>query len=130
MKYVFYGLIVIALGFGGFLLFGSINNSNTVEKDATAVKVAGGNEVLKFSTSITNRSYFPKQVDVPLGATVEITVKNNDNEQHGLSIPDFGVNDFVAPLSTKTIRFVANKKGEAATFCSVNHPEKLIVNVI
>ncbi len=131
MKYVFYGLIIIVLGLVGFLFFGGTVGGKALPQDdsVSAVGVLDG-DVLKFSTSITNRSYSPKQIEVPFGAVVEITVKNNDNEQHGLSLSDFGVNDFVAPLQTKTIRFTANKKGESVTFCSVNHPEKLIVNVI
>jgi len=131
MKYVFYGLIILALGFIGFLFLGnkdadaplsqSAKVSNTVQQD---------NQVLKFSASITNRSYSPAQIDVPLGAAVELTVKNNDNEQHGLFLQDFGVTDFVGPRQTKTIRFIANRQGQSATFCSVAHPEKLIINVI
>lgn len=130
MKYIFYGLIIIAISFAGFLFFGSLSNDNQNDNKPSAVKTFKKGEILKFSISITNRSYSQKQIDVPLGATVEITVKNNDNEQHGISIPDFGVNEFVAPFSVKTIRFVANKKGKTATFCSVDHPEKLIINVI
>ena len=86
-------------------------------------------QVVSFSATITNRSYSPPQINVPFGATVEITVKNNDNEQHGLFLQDFGVQEVVGPRQTKTIRFVANRIGESATFCSVVHPEKLIINV-
>jgi len=87
-------------------------------------------QVLQLSASITNRTYTPLQFDVPFGTTVELTVTNYDNEQHGLSLSDFGVQNFVGPLQTKTVRFVANRRGLSATFCSINHPEKLIINVI
>jgi len=128
MKYAFYGLIILALGFGTFLFLGS-GGVSTSSQSASVSDEAEESQVLKLSASITNRKYTPEQIDVPFGAKVELTVKNNDNEQHGLSIQDFGVQGFVGPRQTKTIRFVANRRGESTTFCSVAHPEKLIINV-
>ncbi len=104
-------------------------------KESTAVqkvnptRIVQENEVLKFSAVITNSAYSPTVIDVPFGATVELTVKNNDNQNHGLSFQDFGIQGFVGPGQTKTIRFVANSKGQAPSFCSTAHPEKLIINV-
>jgi len=129
MKYAFYGLIILALGFAGFLFLGNRGTDTSSSQSANVSNTPQDSQVLKFSASITNRSYNPGQIDVPFGATVELTVKNNDNEQHGLFLQNFGVTDFVGPRQTKTIRFVANSRGESATFCSVSHPEKLIINV-
>jgi len=129
MKYVFYGLIILVLGFGGFLFFGD-RDIGTSSQSANVSNILQDSQVIKFSASITNRSYSPAQIDVPFGSTVELTVKNNDNEQHGLFIQDFGVQDTVGPRKTKTVSFVANRRGESTTFCSVTHPEKLIINVI
>ncbi|MCH7759291.1 cupredoxin domain-containing protein [Patescibacteria group bacterium] len=128
MKYAFYGLIIIVLGLAGFFFSGK-DAADTFSNGANISDTLQNDQVIKFSVSITNRSYSPAQIDVPFGATVELTVKNNDNEQHGLSIQDFGIQDFVGPRQTKTSRFVANRRGESTTFCSVNHPEKLIINV-
>lgn len=129
MKYAFYGLIIFVLGFVGFLFLGNKSADTLSSQGANVPTAIQDNQVLKFSASITNRRYSPKQIDVPFGATVELTVKNNDNEQHGLFLQDFGVTDFVGPRRTKTIRFVANRRGQSATFCSITHPEKLIINV-
>ena len=112
----------------GFFVMGC--SSNYSSELPTAENTAQDNQVLKISASISNRSYTPKQIDVPLGSTVELTVQNNDNEQHGLTIQDFGVREFVGPNSSKTVRFVADQQIQASTFCSVAHPEKLIINVI
>lgn len=128
MKYVFYGLIILGIGFVGFTFLGN-KRADTSPQPAEVSNAIQESEVLTFSTSITNRVYSPPQIDVPFGATIELTVTNNDNEQHGLSIQAFGVRDFVGPRQTKTVRFVANRKGESATFCSTAHPEKLIINV-
>lgn len=129
MKYAFYGLIILALGFVGFLFLGNNGGDNTASQNANVSNDVQDSQVVKYSASITNRSYSPARIDVPFGATVELTVKNNDNEQHGLFIQDFGVQDTVGPRQTKTISFVANRRGESTTFCSVTHPEKLIINV-
>jgi len=129
MKYAFYGLIIAALGFVGFMFLGGRDGNAPNPQSASEVNSISDSQVLRFAASISNRKYTPEQIDVPFGATIELTVQNNDNEQHGLSIPDFGVNDFVGPLQTKTVRFVAKRRGESTTFCSVAHPEKLIINV-
>jgi len=128
MKYAFYGLIVLILGFAGFFFLGG--NGNSPSSGSASIPSAVQNtQVLTYSASITNRKYSPERIDVPFGATVNLVVKNNDNEQHGLFLQDFGVQDFVAARQTKTVRFVANRRGESSTFCSVAHPEKLIINV-
>ncbi len=126
MKYVFYGLIgltILLIGF--FSLSTGLNKSNspTVAKDQTG-------KVLKLSATIRNRSYIPTSIDVPFGSMVELTVKNEDNEQHGLGIAGFGVQGSVGPLQTKTVKFEASQRGETNTVCSSTHPEKLIINVI
>ena len=129
MKYVFYGLIILAIGFVAFSFLGNKETDAPPSQSTEANDAVQEGQVLTFSTSITNRAYSPSQIDVPFGATIELTVTNNDNEQHGLSIQDFGVQGFVGPHQTKTVRFVANRRGEATTFCSIAHPEKLIINV-
>lgn len=110
---------------------GELDNGreNTAMQKINTTPIAQENEVLKFSATITNSAYSPAVIDVPFGATVKLTVKNNDNQNHGLSFQDFGIQGFVDPGQTKTIRFVANSKGQANSFCSTAHPEKLIINV-
>jgi len=127
MKYVFYGLIVLVVGFAGFMIYDGSGGPSVSGGSQVVVKPG---EVLKITTEITNRSYSPKNIEVPLGTEIELTVINNDNEQHGLNIQQFGVNDFIEPLGRKTVRFTADKLGQAATFCAVDHPEKFLINVI
>lgn len=127
MKPIYYIAIASVAALGGYFIFGG-NNASTASESQT-ITAGQDDQVLKFSASINNRSYSPGQIDVPFGAEVELTVKNNDNEQHGLSFPDFGVQAFVGPGQTKTVRFIANRKGQASSFCSTAHPEKLIINV-
>lgn len=123
VKYLAVGVAVLIAAIGYFL-FGRQAPDNI-----STSQVSQDSQVLKINVEISGRKYNPEQIDVPLGSTVELTVKNNDNEQHGLSISNFGVNGFVGPLQTKTVRFVADQNGKSTTFCSVAHPEKLIINV-
>jgi len=119
--------VILAIAIiGGALLFTGGGEKGPVESVAQLSPAA---TVMKYSAVIMNRSYNPAQIDVPLGTTVELTVTNNDNENHGLTISEFGVSGFVGPRQTKIIRFVADKVGRTTTFCSVAHPEKLIINV-
>ena len=134
-KFITYGVVGVGLIVAAFFFFGGNKTDNSSSQNTNIPQTVNldiplaDSSVLKISASITGRSYTPKQIDVPYGATVELTVKNNDDEQHGLFLQDFGVQDFVGPRQTKTISFVANRRGQSATFCSTTHPEKLIINV-
>ena len=91
---------------------------------------ASAGEVKEFNAVISGYSYDPPSIKVNLGDTVRIRIKNNDGVTHGISLPVFGVQEFVRPGETKTIQFVANKLGEPETFCSTDHGEKLLVEVV
>jgi len=110
--------------FGLFLLIGC---SQSTPQSAN-IKSTG--DVKVFSTVISNYRYNPESVTVNLGDTVRINIKNNDNIQHGISLPAFGVQEFVRPGQTKTIQFLANQKGNPETFCSTDHGEKLLINIV
>ena len=87
-------------------------------------------DVKEFNAVISGYSYDPLSVTVNLGDTVRINIKNNDAVTHGISLPVFGVQEFVRPGQTKTIQFVANQRGAPETFCSTDHGEKLLINVV
>ena len=91
---------------------------------------ASSAEVKEFNTAIQNFQYNPQSINVNFGDTVRINIKNNDGVTHGISLPVFGVREFVRPGQTTTIQFVANQKGNPETFCSTDHGEKLLINVI
>ena len=78
MKYLVYGLVGLAVIW--FLLPGPSNNVTPNDGD-----------IMRLEAVISDRAYQPSSFDVPLGTTVELTIKNRDNENHGLSITEFGV---------------------------------------
>ena len=112
-----YGVVGVGIIVAAFLFLGGNKSDNSssqttnTQQSASVSTSLTDSSVLKISAVIRGRSYTPKQIDVPYGATVELTVKNNDNEQHGLFLQDFGVQDVVGPRQTKTVRFVANRRG-------------------
>jgi len=85
--------------------------------------------IKEFDTAIQNFRYNPESINVNFGDTVRINIKNNDGVTHGISLPVFGVREFVSPGQTKTIQFVANQRGNPETFCSTDHGEKLLIQV-
>jgi nitrosocyanin len=64
-------------------------------------------------------SMTPSTITVPEGSSVRITVENVGQVAHGLGLMDFNVNEYVGPGESKTVTFVADKKGTFRFFCSV-----------
>ncbi len=60
----------------------------------------------------------PPEIRVKLGDRVRLKIKSVD-VAHGISIPAFGVSEVLPPGETKTIEFVANKRGTFDFLCSV-----------
>ena len=87
-------------------------------------------DVKEFNAVISGFAYNPPSLRVNLGDTVRINIKNNDAVTHGISLPAFGVSEFVRPGQTTTIQFVANQRGEPETFCSTDHGEKLLIEIV
>ena len=90
---------------------------------------APSSDIKVFNTAIQNFEYNPKVINVNFGDRVRINIKNNDGVTHGISLPVFGVREFVSPGQTKTIQFIANARGNPETFCSTDHGEKLLIQV-
>jgi len=90
---------------------------------------APSSDIKVFNTAIQNFEYNPKAINVNFGDRVRVNIKNNDGVTHGISLPVFGVNEFVRPGQTTTIQFVANTRGNPETFCSTDHGEKLLIKI-
>ena len=60
----------------------------------------------------------PNVIEVSKGDTVVLTVTNIDVE-HGIAIPEFDVDLELAPGTTSTVEFVADKSGEFEFSCNV-----------
>jgi len=93
------------------------------------IPAASSGEVKEFTTMLMGYRYSPSEITVQEGDTVKLTVMNHDSVRHGISLPEYGVQDAINPRETKTLTFVATQKGSPTTFCSTDHGEKLVVNV-
>jgi len=114
-KYLF-GILIVLLGVAGYL-FVKINSFSS-----------SGPGVKSFDFVLQNQAYSPDTVKVKLGDTVVFNIDNQDNEDHGLHLPQFGVSEAILPLQKSSVQFVASQVGSVATSCAANHPEK--INVI
>jgi len=119
--------LLIGMALFVILIVGCKSGSNT-SGYATAPAVSADG-VKEFNTAIQNFQYNPQTINVNFGDRVRINIKNNDGVTHGISLPVFGVREFVSPGQVKTIQFVANQRGNPETFCSTDHGEKLLIQV-
>lgn len=83
---------------------------NTSEEPVSTIKA--------FNIIARNWSFSPSSITVNEGDTVRITITSVD-KTHGFAISEFGVNESIEAGQTKTIEFVASKKGTFKFFCSV-----------
>lgn len=137
--YVGIGLIVIALLAGGYYLLNKDTNSDdsmvmatpTPTAQPTSTPEAAGPSVTPtsstptptaavktFNISAKNYSFSPNSVTVNQGDTVKIILKNTGGT-HDLVIDEFNVDTgLLEDGESKTVQFVANKKGSFEFYCS------------
>jgi len=116
--------LFVLLSFFTILIVGCTSASNT-----SGYASAPTGSVKEFNTAIQNFQYNPETINVNFGDKVRVNIKNNDGVTHGISLPVFGVQEFVRPGQTTTIQFTANQRGNPETFCSTDHGEKLLIQV-
>ena len=63
--------------------------------------------------------FVPDQIEVEQGDKVNITITNEDDYDHGITIEAFGISQRIPAKSTIKISFVATQVGDFTYFCSV-----------
>ena len=111
--------LLIVLLIAGVLLFGCSGQ-------ATAPPPSGGSgKTVEVKMTAKQFEFSPSTINVKKGDTVKLSVTSED-VQHGLSIPEFGVPMSLAPGTTATATFVADKAGTfpfiCNNFCGSGHP--------
>lgn len=86
-------------------------------------EVVSGNEpvaasVKEFKITAKQFSFTPDTIEVSKGDRARLIVTSMD-VPHGISIPEYGINERLDPGIPKTIEFTADKEGTFTTFCSV-----------
>jgi len=90
-------------------------------------------DVKSFDMIAKQFEFVPGTITVKKGDTVKLTITSTDVE-HGITIPEFGVNQTIPAGQTATVEFVASKAGtfefHCNVFCGEGHGEmkgKLVV---
>ena len=86
------------------------------EPPATAPTQTG--QVTEITMEAKQFDFVPSEINVKEGDRVRLIITSTDVE-HGISIPEFGVNEILPPGKEVTIEFTADKKGDYPFVCSV-----------
>ena len=81
-------------------------------------KAADATPVKEFKMTAKQFQFEPSTIEVNKGDGVRLIVTSTDIP-HGISIPEYGINERLDPGKPKTIEFTADKQGSFTAFCSV-----------
>lgn len=113
------GIVVIVLVLaGGFFLFNNGFNSSPNSEEGIVVVEKSSPETKEFNVIAKKWDFSPDTITVNEGDTVILNIESIDVD-HGIAIPNFGVNEFLSPGNTVKIEFVADKKGSFSFSCNV-----------
>ncbi len=121
-------IVVLAVG----LLF--LRNSGVDETETLGIEESFNGEVKEFDIIAKQWEFNPETIEVNKGDKVILNIESVD-VAHGISIPDFKINERLNPGEKVSIEFIADKTGEFNFFCNVYCGEdhgsmvgKLVVN--
>ncbi len=119
-SYLFLALVAIAAVLA-LSACGSKNNNNAASPSASpsasasaSAPAAGGGETKEITVTATNFQFDQQDIQLHVGDTVKLTLKN-DSGNHGLEIPDLGVNI----KNGDTATFTVDKAGTYDFNCSI-----------
>ncbi|MBI2659413.1 cupredoxin domain-containing protein [Candidatus Woesearchaeota archaeon] len=75
-------------------------------------------EVREFRMTAKQFQFEPSTIEVNKGDRIRLLVTSMD-VPHGISIPEYGINERLDPGKEVTIEFTADKQGTFTAFCSV-----------
>ena len=80
--------------------------------------VVPSSEIKEFKMTAKQFAFTPDIIEVNKGDKVKLTVTSMD-VPHGISIPEYGINERLDPGKPVAIEFTAEKEGTFTAFCSV-----------
>ena len=80
--------------------------------------VSDNGTLKEFKMTAYQFSFDPFVIEVNKGDKVRLVVTSKD-VPHGITIPEYGINERLNPGEPVTIEFVAGKEGSFSSFCSV-----------
>ncbi len=120
--------ILIILTILGIVIISGCNSStqtgNTNNELDTGTPPEG--EIKEFTMTAKQFEFTPSTITVNQGDLVKLTITSTD-VAHGISIPDFDINENISPDQITTIEFIADKTGtftfSCSVYCGSNHNE-------
>lgn len=110
--------IVLAVVFSGIYLYSNNKNvSGEIIKDLGPKTDSDG--IKEFTMTASQWKFEPNEIIVNEGDKVRLSVTSID-VAHGLSIPDYGIDEYLSPGQTVNIEFIADRKGTFPFACSVS----------
>lgn len=95
-----------------------VPGSNTEEKAVEEKVTDTAGTVKEFKMTAKQFAFEPATIEVNKGDMVKLIVTSTD-VPHGISIPEYGINERLDPGKPVTIEFTAEKEGTFTAFCSV-----------
>ena len=89
------------------------NNSEPIKEKSSQT-----GQVKEFKMTAKQFAFEPEIIEANKGDKVRLIVTSVD-VPHGLSIPEYGINERLNPGEYVTIEFIADKEGSFTSFCSV-----------
>lgn len=112
-KYVILGIIIVALIGGGMIFKGKTDTDNCTPQ-------MGKDVFLTIVSKKLEWRYDPETITVNKCDRVKLTVKNEDNFDHGFAIDAFGISQRLPANGTIDVEFIASKEGTFPFYCSVS----------
>ena len=108
--------ILLLILLGAFLL-SSCAKQNSEDFIGQNNPVQSG-EVKEFKMTAKQFEFTPSIIEVNKGDRVRLIVTSLD-VPHGITIPEYGINERIDPGKPVTIEFTADKQGTFTAYCSV-----------
>lgn len=114
-----YTIILMLLIVGVILVSGCAQQGTPkTTTPTTPTQTAPTGEVKEFTMTAKKWDFSPSTITVNKGDTVKLHIKSID-VTHGFGLPDFGINENLAPGKTVDVEFVADKTGTFTFACTV-----------
>ena len=91
---------------------------SNVQETVVEEEVETTASVKEFKITAKQFQFEPATIEVNKGDKVRLTVTRTD-VPHGISIPEYGINERLDPGKEVSIEFTADKQGTFTAFCSV-----------
>ncbi len=119
-KYIYIGIALFILVGGGFIY------TNYFQPESS--KPVSSGVIKKFTVTAEKDGwrFVPDLIEINQGDTVKLTIKNNDEYDHGFSVDAFGISQRIPANETIDIEFVATQPGDFPYYCSVPCGEGIV----